>query len=347
MKTAFKRIVYLGYYFKKMDWPQLRKFTKFYARKYKTSALAVFVDSMVNSLKYNVSILEYFMFDFRGKSHEEKLAWAGTGYMYEYQQTMNPLGTRDVLSDKIKFLNIYEPYIKHGFASIDSIKKDHGKADELIQNNSGKVVLKSSDGQCGIGIEVRNSADFSADTLVTRLVEMGNDFVEEYVVQHDDLMRLSPSGLNTLRIITQLDKNDEVKVLGARLRISVGQPVDNLAAGNLAAFVDLNTGKVNAKAVYSDITKEPTDIHPITKEPILGFQIPFWEESLKAVKEAALHDISNRSIGWDVAITNNGPDLIEGNHDWCKLLWQLPAEQGLKPVLEQHKREYLNRKKAS
>ena len=51
------------------------------------------------------------------------------------------------------------------------------------------------------------------------------------------------------------------------------------------------------------------------------------------VKKAALEHPQNRSIGWDIVITENGPGFIEGNHDWCKLLWQLPAEQGLKSLL--------------
>lgn len=41
--------------------------------------------------------------------------------------------------------------------------------------------------------------------------------------------------------------------------------------------------------------------------------------------------------------SENGPDLIEGNHDWCKLVWQLPVHKGLKPILEKHLTEYLTR----
>ena len=200
------------------------------------------------------------------------------------------------------------------------------------------MVLKSSDGQCGIGIEVRNTKDLTPVTLIRRLKETANDFVEEFVTQHDDLMTLSPSGLNTIRIITQLNHQNEVDILGARLRITVNSSVDNLAAGNIAAPINIETGQVEDAGVYSDITKHDESIHPLTAIPIKGFQIPFWPETLSMIKQAASRNKNNRSIGWDVAITNQGPELIEGNHDWCKLLWQLPVKKGLKPVLE----SYLN-----
>ena len=48
-----------------------------------------------------------------------------------------------------------------------------------------------------------------------------------------------------------------------------------------------------------------------------------------------------RSIGWDIVITENGPGFIEGNHDWCKLLWQLPVNTGMKSVLESYKNDYV------
>ena len=48
------------------------------------------------------------------------------------------------------------------------------------------------------------------------------------------------------------------------------------------------------------------------------------------VETASLLHPENSSIGWDVVITPQGPSLIEGNHDWCKLVWQLPVRRGLK-----------------
>ena len=165
--------------------------------------------------------------------------------------------------------------------------------------------------------------------MVDQMKATGHDMVESFVQQHDDLNALSPSGVNTVRVFTLLDDAGNYSVLGCRLRISVDSPVDNLAAGNLAAPIDDGTGVVNGAGVYSDITRDPETVHPVTGVPIEGFRIPYWSETLKLVEKASRLHPENRSIGWDVVITPEGPGLIEGNHDWCKLVWQLRGEAGL------------------
>src|SRR5699024_5271603 len=137
------------------------------------------------------------------------------------------------------------------------------------------------------------------------------------------------------RIITQIRKDGIYEILGCRMRISGNSPVYNMGGGNLVAPVDQKTGKINGKAVYADITKPPVEKHPVTAVPIVGFQVPFWNEILDMVKEASLKHPQNRSIGWDVVVTPNGPEFIEGNHDWCKLVWQLPVHKGLKHKLDE------------
>ena len=338
MTTLFYRIVYLGYYLKTTDYPKLwTQLAEARRTSGRTSAGLLF-DAVISSVRYNISLLEYFYFDFHLKRDTAyRKAYAGTGFMYETMLKFNPKPTRHYLADKLVFLQEYRPFILHQHASLTQLEADKNLGDQLLSQTKDKIVLKDSHGQCGRGIEILNAQDLDGDALLRRLIESKNDMVEEFVVQHRDLMRLSPSGLNTLRVITQLDGKGGVDILGARLRISVDSPVDNLAAGNIAAPVDLETGTINSPGVYSDITKPDEHTHPITKEPIVGFKVPFWNESLELARKAALHNTSNRSIGWDIAITDEGPGLIEGNHDWCKLLWQLPVRQGLKPVLEEYK----------
>lgn len=329
-----KRLLYLGYYLKHLDWKKITRFRQYAQAKTGKTGIRLWLESMLAVFRYNISLEEYYLFRFYEISEEEKEQYAGTGYMYEYQLKMNPGESRAILADKEQFLHLYKTHVHHDFVSLGELEKDANLVLPLLSKPSGKVVLKSSDGQCGRGIEVRASKDFTPETLIQRLRATGNDLVEDYVVQHEDLMELSPAGLNTVRVITQLDQEDNVHLLGARLRITINSAVDNLAAGNIAAPIDIATGKVIGPGVYSDITKEDEAAHPITKVKIIGFQVPFWAETIAMCKAAALLDTRNRSIGWDVAITEKGPELIEGNHDWCKLLWQLPVKQGLKPVLE-------------
>ncbi len=303
------------------------------SQSYRKSRLAIWLDILSSSMKYNISILEYFNFHFYQIPEEERSLFAGTGFMYEYQLKMNPRTERHVLEDKLEFLEVYAPFIRHKFASLDQLRKDHSISQDILENPSGKIVLKHSKGQCGKGVEVLPNRDFTPQTLISRLEESGNDMAEEFVSQHRELMNLSPSGHNTIRIISQLDRQGQVHILGARLRITVNAVVDIQAAGNIAAPIDLSTGKVDGPGVYSDITKGDETVHPVTGVEIVGFQVPLWKESLQMIKEAAMIRPKNRSIGWDVAITDQGPELIEGNHDWCKLLWQLPVKKGLKPIL--------------
>lgn len=343
--NMIKRFIYLGYYFKELDKKKFFKMFDYIVEEKNISKAKLWRNIIQSSLKYNISLQEYFLFRFYEISDKEKESFAGTGYMYEYQLFMNPKDNREILEDKLIFLKEYAPFIHHNYLAIEDIEGKSETLKKILQNNSSKIVLKNSKGQCGIGVEVRESDEFNDYSLIKRLKETGNDFVEDFVLQHDDLNRLSPSGLNTIRIITQLDKNDEVIFLGARLRITINSTIDNLAAGNIAATINEETGIVEGPGVYSDITKKEEYKHPVTGVDIVGFQIPFWEESMQMAKEAALLHKQNRSIGWDVAITNEGPELIEGNHDWCKLLWQLPIKKGLKSILEKHKEEFIKNNK--
>ena len=53
--------------------------------------------------------------------------------------------------------------------------------------------------------------------------------------------------------------------------------------------------------------------HPITHTPIIGFQIPYFEESKAMCLKAAQKVPQMRFVAWDVAITEKGPVFIEGN----------------------------------
>lgn len=339
LRDFIKRSQYLVYYFKKMDWPKYRKFFKYTRELTGRGRIGLFCDNIRCMYKYNIGVIDYFLFRFFEKDKEERARWVGTGFKYEYDLVMNPKSTRDVLENKIKFYQVYEDFVLHAVCTMEDIEKRTEKARIVLENPTGKIVVKDSLGQCGWDVEIIKSADHDHDTLLKYMKNKGFDLAEEFIVQHSEISRLSDSGVNTVRIISQVNKDHKVEILGARMRISVNTWVDNLASGNIATSVDLVTGRLDGLGVYSDITKPKEERHPVSGIELIGYQIPLWKECLDLVKRASLHRPENRAIGWDVVLTEKGPELLEGNHNWCKILWQIPIDTGLKHVLVKHLEE--------
>lgn len=332
---TLRRFIYLIYYLRETDFRQLRTFIQYSSSKTGKSGTGIIADMVKSVFRYNISLKDYFCFRFFELNADQRKEWAGTGYMYQYQLLMNPKGKREVLENKITFLNHFRPFVKRAFRSLDEFIGDRQVAEKMLENPSGLLVLKGSRGQVGAEVEVIHCNEYTFASLIDYMKSRKYDLVEEYILQHPDLMELSPSGLNTVRVFTQLH-DGVVDFLGARLRVSVNSPVDNMAAGNLAAAVDMKTGVVTGPGVYSDITKQDQTIQPVTGRKITGFIVPFWNDVVALAEKAALLTPENKSVGWDIAVTSNGPELIEGNHNWCKLLWQLPVKRGLKGELEKY-----------
>lgn len=330
------RAKYLLYYFKELDWPKFNAFFEYVKKQTRKTAWSLWADIISSSYLYNIGLMDYFIFRFDEKDATERRKWVGTGYKYEFDLKMNPKNTREILQNKIKFYEVYFPFIKHGYCTIEDLNQNRPNALSVLNNKSGKVVVKDSLGQCGWDVEIVKASEYTPQQLAAYMKSKGFDLAEEFIQQHQVLSSLSPTGLNTVRMITMINNFGGVDILGARMRISVNNHVDNLASGNIACSIDLDSGRINGKGVYSDITKEAVTHHPVTGIELVGFQIPMWEEIMQSTNEIALYRPENRGVGWDVALTPEGPDFVEGNHNWCKILWQLPVNKGLKHILEKY-----------
>ncbi len=57
--------------------------------------------------------------------------------------------------------------------------------------------------------------------------------------------------------------------------------------------------------------------------------MPYWEEVKSLALRAATAFPWVHGVGWDIAISEQGPVLIEGNRAWSPELMQMPAPYGL------------------
>lgn len=170
----------------------------------------------------------------------------------------------------------------------------------------------------------------------------------EWIVQpllpiHRQLAAITSShGLSTVRIISLLD-NGQVSLLVAMFRITVGDNViDNFSAGqtgNLVAAINLETGRL--ERCKGSLSKEfpviaTFDNHPDTGNPVAGSTIPHWEDLKDLVIRAHQSLPQLVTLAWDVAVTDQGPVIIEANPTFDVSGMQVAHGRGLKPLLLGH-----------
>ena len=76
--------------------------------------------------------------------------------------------------------------------------------------------------------------------------------------------------------------------------------------------------------------------HPETCTTLPGHALPAWRDTLKHVLSAASAFDEFPSLGWDVAISENGPVFIEINAYWCCELIQIAYGRGIKEEVLDH-----------
>lgn len=150
--------------------------------------------------------------------------------------------------------------------------------------------------------------------------------LQEEVIGHDQLAELSDTdSLQTCRIVTLLGDDNGVEILAARLRlISADNANDNFGygtTGNLIAILGPETGRITSAFGGSGSDPQLVSVanHPRTGRELAGFQVPEWAAAKELAVRAAKAFAPLRTIGWDVAISRDGPVMIEGNVKWDTL----------------------------
>lgn len=93
----------------------------------------------------------------------------------------------------------------------------------------------------------------------------------------------------------------------------------------------METGKLTGNGIDKRLNEAEESVTGIKFD---GFQIPYWEEIKEMVLEAALVNDKVNLVGWDVAISKNGPLIIEGNRGPGFDLVQMLLKKGTKYMLD-------------
>ena len=144
-----------------------------------------------------------------------------------------------------------------------------------------------------------------------------NDLLlEEKVVQHKRISEIYPDSVNTVRIVTLNFPDGRTEFLCALMRIGRnGSRVDNASAGGIHVHIDVARGELTELA-YCKTENSVFPAHPDTGFVFRGTKLPFWSEILSTLDRLAKAIMQVHTVAWDVAITETGPLIIEGNPTW-------------------------------
>lgn len=189
--------------------------------------------------------------------------------------------------------------------------------DELRQK---ALFVKPVFGGQGIGVFQINSDDWDNGQAFAKIAECvrcdTNDeaLIQKVIIQHQALASLHPCSTNSLRIVTRRSGASAEATIAVLKMGRGGGVVDNSYAGGLFAGVSLESGLVNTPLLDQDL-KEYLQ-HPDTGVELTGFQIPHWPDVINTLCRAHLLFNEPRTLGWDVAVTDSGPVVIEANLRW-------------------------------
>ena len=293
----------------KMDWGKMWDTTKTLQQRSGKSRPWLLADMLRCGVKYNAGYMDYKIADMYRLNDAQRRSTITRGISNNIVRRMNDKAYWHFFDDKSQFNAGFSQWVGRDWLLFN---KDTSK-ESLAAFAAGKpsVFVKPLEGSSGVGVakySMEEMADASA--FYDTLRKGGDSILEETVVQHEEMARLCPTSVNTVRIATLLGDKGE-GIVYAFLRIGNGKVMDNVDCGGMACRVDLDSGKLTTPA--ADKAGHVFENHPITGVAFRGFQVPYFEEA-KAMCLAAMKVVPQvRYVAWDVAITPTGPCFIEGN----------------------------------
>ena len=294
-------------------------------------AWLMFIDAGVCFLKYRSGLQDYLNFKFYKKSAAERTTYVTTGDEYYAYQYLAGIEYAEFFSDKINFHKNFAKYAKREYCAPD----DGLEAFEAFCERHPSFVKKPRFGLGGGGVVKVDAADIADKAAFLEQMRENDEFVEELVVQDPRWEALSPS-TNTLRVMT-FAHNDESRVVMAVARVGSGASImDNFHQGGMGVLIDMDRGCLVGNGFDKKVNESPTSVTGVTFD---GYPIPYWDEVKEMCCEAALINQGVNLIGWDVALSVNGPLIIEANRGPGWDVTQVPAKCGQKALLNEMLRE--------
>jgi len=140
----------------------------------------------------------------------------------------------------------------------------------------------------------------------------------ERVQQHAVTAELFPEALNTFRVLVYRDLEGIHRVFAPVLRVGTAssKPTDSCSLGGISCLIDPDSGRIASAVSRSpDGGQHAFERHPDSGTMLVGLEVPQWKQVTDLLLSIHSANPSLDLVGWDVALSEAGPVIIEGNHN--------------------------------
>lgn len=187
----------------------------------------------------------------------------------------------------------------------------------MLKTGKNSLFLKDMAESGGVGcylLTVENLENSISE--ITPKILKGSFIHQETIKQHPNISRIYAASLNTLRFETFIDQQEKLHIVCVYMRFGMkGNFVDNAFSGGLYVGINPETGIFHEKGYqnYKGLSGGMCFYeHPDTGFVFKDQHIPYFKEACALVLKCS-EFVPDRYLGWDIAISKNGPVLIEGN----------------------------------
>jgi len=188
--------------------------------------------------------------------------------------------------------------------------KDREQVMSFFSSYDGDIVIKEDTSWGGLDVRIMHASEYTLNAVKKGV----NYVIQPYIEQHEDLSKVYPDSVNSIRVNTFLKKDGTIEVKSIWLRFgSDGSRVDNCTSGGDYIYIHLD-GTPEKFTYDLDLFQPLSDRHKNSGFVFSEIKIPKFQEVKEKCCQAHLKFPYARIIAWDVCVDMEGnPRLLEWN----------------------------------
>lgn len=286
---------------------------------------------------------EYYEFEFENRDEEFRRTFLGLNEQRYYLEYLNPLKYYSLARNKYLAHKIfedtgvrksqlycyYQPEARY-IASDEKASDVDGVLRILKNKQVQSCVIKTTESSHGDNVWVISAINYlendavmtrfdGKETMLSSILGQEALIFESVVNQTKQFAAFNESSVNTVRFMTTLWPDGSARVIATFIKIGrAGKCVDNAGGGgNVDVCVDTDTGLIKYAIQYDGWRNiKEIEKHPDSGTQLNGVVIENWQAIKEEVKKYQQAFPYCKAAGWDIAITGEGPVVIEVNDFW-------------------------------